>query len=60
MAHPAWKFGDVVKHPDAGPDIMIIGRIGEAYRGIALDCDLAYTIPVEIAHQWELVPEPDD
>jgi hypothetical protein len=59
-AHPDWKFGDVVQHPDMGPPVFITAQVGAVFLGVTLDGGLLYSIPVEIAGQWKLVPEPDD
>lgn len=63
MAHPDWKFGDVVQHrSDLGTKVLLTSRNPDGdWIGQGLDAGLStlgrYSIPHTIIDDWHLVPE---
>lgn len=57
MAHPDWKFGDVIEDLNTGARAVLVGPSHASPLS-----GFAYTdnIPFEVNGGWKLVPEPDD
>ncbi len=56
MAHPKWKFGDVLQSLDHSSPMRVMWIINK--QALSLRDGEVYTI--ENPARWELAPEPDD